>query len=255
MKFGMTKIAVAMALSVVAMSAQAVSVVSMTVEEVGSLWTGGTAHIGSGTGTGSAAGTSGGTFFFHGPFGGPANGVTTGTTIWGSTGAGIVNGTTQTAFGTTFDFGTQTFTPNSCSNLAPAACSAAAATSALAASVNGANSLIIDLSKFGGLYSAGPDQFRLNNDIDSFGPAYALTISNSVVDASGKFFYSLDWASNIQSSEGDVSTGSTSFNNFIADFHLEGVGTVAAIPEASTYGMMLAGLGLVGGMVARRRKM
>lgn len=33
-------------------------------------------------------------------------------------------------------------------------------------------------------------------------------------------------------------------------------GTVAApIPEASTYGMMLAGLGLVGGMVARRRKL
>ena len=30
---------------------------------------------------------------------------------------------------------------------------------------------------------------------------------------------------------------------------------VAAVPEASTYGMMLAGLGLVGGMVARRRKL
>lgn len=29
----------------------------------------------------------------------------------------------------------------------------------------------------------------------------------------------------------------------------------APIPEASTYGMMLAGLGLVGGMVARRRKL
>ena len=35
--------------------------------------------------------------------------------------------------------------------------------------------------------------------------------------------------------------------------HLEG--NVALVPEASTYGMMLAGLGLVGGMVARRRKM
>ena len=32
-------------------------------------------------------------------------------------------------------------------------------------------------------------------------------------------------------------------------------GTAAAVPEASTYGMMLAGLGLVGGMVARRRKL
>jgi hypothetical protein len=33
------------------------------------------------------------------------------------------------------------------------------------------------------------------------------------------------------------------------------VGTVATVPEASTYGMMLAGLGLVGGMVSRRRKL
>lgn len=32
-------------------------------------------------------------------------------------------------------------------------------------------------------------------------------------------------------------------------------GNVAAVPEASTYGMMLAGLGLVGAMVARRRKL
>ena len=35
--------------------------------------------------------------------------------------------------------------------------------------------------------------------------------------------------------------------------HLEGV-VLAPVPEASTYGMMLAGLGLVGAMVARRRK-
>ena len=36
-------------------------------------------------------------------------------------------------------------------------------------------------------------------------------------------------------------------------WHINGV--AAAVPEASTYGMMLAGLGLVGGMVARRRKL
>jgi hypothetical protein len=34
--------------------------------------------------------------------------------------------------------------------------------------------------------------------------------------------------------------------------HLEG--TVVPVPEASTYGMMLAGLGLVGFMASRRRK-
>lgn len=37
--------------------------------------------------------------------------------------------------------------------------------------------------------------------------------------------------------------------------HLTGIVNAAPIPEASTYGMMLAGLGLVGGMVARRRKL
>ena len=35
--------------------------------------------------------------------------------------------------------------------------------------------------------------------------------------------------------------------------HLEG--TVAAVPEASTYGMMLTGLGLIGGMAVRRRRL
>ena len=38
-------------------------------------------------------------------------------------------------------------------------------------------------------------------------------------------------------------------------YYLHLQGTVNAVPEASTYGMMLAGLGLVGGMVARRRKL
>lgn len=47
------------------------------------------------------------------------------------------------------------------------------------------------------------------------------------------------------------------FNGFNAAFHLTAanLAPTAAIPEASTYGMMLAGLGLVGGMVARRRKL
>ena len=39
------------------------------------------------------------------------------------------------------------------------------------------------------------------------------------------------------------------FQGLNANFNM-----AAAVPEASTYGMMLVGLGLVGGMVARRRK-
>lgn len=47
-------------------------------------------------------------------------------------------------------------------------------------------------------------------------------------------------------------TAGGSTDGFIGTWRLQG--NVAAVPEASTYGMMLAGLGLVGGMAARRRK-
>jgi hypothetical protein len=43
------------------------------------------------------------------------------------------------------------------------------------------------------------------------------------------------------------------FNGQTGHWALQGI--AVAVPEASTYGMMLAGLGLVGGMVARRRKL
>ena len=42
------------------------------------------------------------------------------------------------------------------------------------------------------------------------------------------------------------------FNNIQWAIHLEG--EVLPVPEASTYGMMLAGLGLVGIAAAKRRK-
>jgi hypothetical protein len=60
--------------------------------------------------------------------------------------------------------------------------------------------------------------------------------------------YSLDYHATVP--VGDPS----GFQNVKYALHFEGNVTAAAVPEASTYGMMLAGLGLVGGMVARRRK-
>ncbi|MBT9539838.1 PEP-CTERM sorting domain-containing protein [Thiobacillus sp.] len=57
--------------------------------------------------------------------------------------------------------------------------------------------------------------------------------------------YTLNWSSYIVGGSFDGNTGV---------WNLSGTVT-AAVPEASTYGMMLAGLGLVGGMVARRRKL
>jgi len=44
-----------------------------------------------------------------------------------------------------------------------------------------------------------------------------------------------------------------SFSGFEANWRLEGVMSTAPVPEASTYGMMLAGLGLVGFAVRRRK--
>lgn len=45
------------------------------------------------------------------------------------------------------------------------------------------------------------------------------------------------------------------FPGYNAQFNLSGPGLIAAVPEASTYGMMLAGLGLVGFAVRRRKLM
>lgn len=257
MKLVMTKWATAVALTMAATGAQAVAVSSMTIQELGATWTGGTAHIGNNAGTGSAAGTGGGAFGFV-SFAGP---TPNGTALAGF-GGNIVNGTTQSAFGAPFNFGvSDTFSPNSCGALSVAACAASTGTP-LIASVTGVNSLVIDLSSFGGLYSAGATQFRLSPQIFT-GPGAVLNLEvhNSALGgntgelAANQFYYSLDWAHEIQSGNGDVSNGSASFNGNIADFHIEGIGTITAVPEASTYGMMLAGLGLVGGMVSRRRKL
>lgn len=45
------------------------------------------------------------------------------------------------------------------------------------------------------------------------------------------------------------------FQSYNANFNLTGAGLIAAVPEASTYGMMLAGLGMVGFAVRRRKLM
>ncbi|MEQ1590759.1 MAG: PEP-CTERM sorting domain-containing protein [Thiobacillaceae bacterium] len=46
----------------------------------------------------------------------------------------------------------------------------------------------------------------------------------------------------------------SNFGGVHYQLHLEGTVTAAPVPEASTYGMMMAGLGLVGFMASRRRK-
>lgn len=57
--------------------------------------------------------------------------------------------------------------------------------------------------------------------------------------------YNIGWSSTVVGG---------SFNGQTGNWTLQGT-AVAAVPEAETYAMMLAGLGLVGTMVARRRKL
>lgn len=286
MNFTMTKIASALALTIAAAGAQAATVTSMTVEEVGSFWTGGTAHVAVNSGIGShTAGTSGGTFYFRGSLfsdtGGTVPAVVadgansqagfdsggTATTqfalSWGTAGAGIINGTNQTSFGGSFDFG-GAFTPNSndcnggtCVSGNPVGSvvggNMAADTNAAVTATNLAG-FSIDLGDFGGYYDGALAQFRLNPNGTTLLLGNAV-LRTSAVGAAGvdKFYYSLDWTSTIQSGTGDVDTGNTGFNGFTADWHMEGIAT-APVPEASTYGMMLAGLGLVGFAVRRRNQ-
>jgi hypothetical protein len=71
------------------------------------------------------------------------------------------------------------------------------------------------------------------------------TATGSVVAlGGGNYSYDISWSATVVGGSFDGSTGYWTLQ-----------GTAAAVPEASTYGMMLAGLGLVGGMVARRRKL
>lgn len=202
MKFTMTKLAAAVALSAVAMSAQAVTFSSMTV--------------------------TGGTFTMAGVGPNPfimAN-VTPGLNIVASNNQQI-----NTNAGPLFNFGffgpvnaflsDGTYMPFG---------SAPAGGSATAPSASGT---------FGGSMTADLSAWTANWNGNNFGQG---GIATGTVDNAGN--YSISWTSTVIGGSFNGQTGSWTMT-----------GTVAAVPEASTYGMMVAGLGLVGGMVARRRKL
>jgi hypothetical protein len=287
MKPVMTKIAAVLALTVAATGAHAQTVSNvgnMTVQDLGTVWTGGTAHVAVNSGIGShTAGTSGGTFYFRDSLFSDTGGLTPAVVAdgansqagftsggdattqfalsWGSTGLGIINGTNQTSFGGSFDFG-GAFTPNS-NDCAGGTCVTGTPTGSVvggnlfatidtgAVTATNLAGLTIDLGDFAGFYDPVNENFRLNPNgaTPLIGNAVVRTsamggVSNSL--AAHQFYYSLDWSSTIQSSTGDASNGSPDpFNGFTVDWHLEGIGSLAPIPEASTYGMMLAGLGLI----------
>lgn len=138
---------------------------------------------------------------------------------------------------------------------------------------------IIDMMFFGGAvntYTAASNLGTVNNAPGSIpgGPVPTADVSGSAitVDLSSWFanYNGTDFNQGSPSVVGTWNSGTNdftvrwtstiiggSFNNFVGTWTLQGTALAAAapIPEASTYGMMLAGLGLVGAMVTRRRKL
>lgn len=81
--------------------------------------------------------------------------------------------------------------------------------------------------------------------------AGTLTTAVSLI-GNGVYFYTADWTHLISAADGVAPL----FHGFNIGVHLEGIAVTAItpVPEADTYAMMLAGLGLVGVAARRRRK-
>jgi len=94
-------------------------------------------------------------------------------------------------------------------------------------------------------FALGTGAWQVLNSSGSGMPTSGYTNGTGIFNWSGFYgdSYTLDYTATVQSGP---------FKNIQWAIHLEG--EVLPVPEASTYGMMLAGLGLVGFAAARRRK-
>ena len=80
----------------------------------------------------------------------------------------------------------------------------------------------------------------------AWGTGYSNGVGNFAWNGIDGGAYTLDYHATVPLND------ASGFGGVKYALHLEG--TVAMVPEASTYGMMLAGLGMVGFMASRRRK-
>lgn len=223
MKFAMTKLAATMALTLAATGAQAVAVTSWDLIDFNS-----DGLISDFAFYSAPAGNSGNKFGRLDTTGAatapncPASGCVAIAMNTGAIGSNV--------FTSGFDFGgTGIFMPNIFGNIAANIDTSGPITS---------SDLTFSALDFGGLFNGV--QFNLAPN----GGTSSVVVESLVDLGGGNYGTTIRYVSTV--------VGGT-FNGFQANWRLEGV--LTAVPEASTYGMMLAGLGLVGGMVARRRKL
>lgn len=208
--------------------AQAASIQSITIEEIGISSGGlGTSALANGGGWGNYF-SSPGTFMAS-----PAFFVSDGTD------GALIMGTTQTngAISTGFNWGGSNHFEINTLNGAPNG------------SITG-GAMSLDLSGLVAEFTSGNTAFPFPPD------AGTLQTSASMIDAN-HYFYTADWTHVFNNDVYDLTTLAikTSWNGSGAVIHLEGIATLAPVPEADTYAMMLVGLGLVSLVAHRRRKM
>jgi hypothetical protein len=237
--------AISTALGFGAQSATAATVTSMTIEEIGA--------ASGGVGTSAVSSNLGGIFYFA-TAGSIPNGDDTAASTFGGA-PNIANGTTQSTITPGFEFGGVgagfLFQPNSCGASPGTACTPSSPTG-LAATYS-SSTLSINLSDWGGYYTPFATQFPLGPD----GVADPLVVSASALGAGGlaanQFYYTADWTHSITTAEGGFA-----FGGQIADWHLEGIGTIqtqTAVPVPAA--VWLFGSGLVGlcGVARRKRQL
>lgn len=221
MKFTMTKIAAGLVLAAVATGAQAVSVSSWDLIDFNS-----DGLISDFRFNNAPTGNSGNKFGRLDTTGAatapncPASGCVAIAMNTGAIGSNV--------FTSGFDFGgTGIFMPNIFGNIAANIDTSGPITP---------SDLTFSALDFGGLFNGV--QFNLAPD----GGTSSVVVESLVDLGGGNYGATIRYVGTVQ--------GGT-FDGFQSNWRLEGV--MAAVPEASTYGMMLAGLGLVGFAVRRRK--
>jgi hypothetical protein len=209
--------------------AQAASIQSMTIEEIG------VASGGLGT---SAFQSKGGEVRAFDPSGSLFQGDSFGAVSTGSTNGAIIMGSTQGDNAFTLGF-TQAGIYYGELNTLRGAPSGAITDSVMSLNLSGFT------AEFGG-YSF------------SVSPANHSLITSALMINTDHYYYTADWFHIVTNDEVFSLTTqevTPAFAGWLLVGHLEGIATLAPVPEADTYAMMLAGLGLVGFMAHRRRKL